>query len=167
MRFVLVLVLFNFTLSFGQNPWRVAYERPKCFIENQGQFDAYQNEHTGTILFAADFGKAKVFFGKKGIKYYFMDASKAKKEGNTENEYSAENFRKLENLGEHKQWERQVGKYHYQYDEVNVDLSPSSKVELAGTNPLAPYFSYTYATADGTYMNSNHIRGLNKSCIGI
>lgn len=159
MRILLVLVLFNFTLSFGQNPWKVAYERPKCFIENQGQFDAYQNEHTGTILFAADFGKAKVFFGKKGIKYYFMDASKAKKEGNTENEYSAENFRKLENLGEHKQWERQVGKYHYQYDEVNVDLSPLSKVELAGTNPLAPYFSYTYATADGTYMNSNHIRG--------
>jgi hypothetical protein len=27
--------------------WMQEFERSKCFIENQGQFDEYENEHMG------------------------------------------------------------------------------------------------------------------------
>ncbi|NBO61654.1 MAG: hypothetical protein EBU82_11920 [Flavobacteriia bacterium] len=84
MRSILCFFLFAVQLVVGQSPWIKSYERPKCFIENLGQFDAYQNEQTGPIKFAADFGKAKVFFGEKGIKYYFMDAEKSSNKDRSE-----------------------------------------------------------------------------------
>jgi hypothetical protein len=58
---VLCLILLKLPLVFGQE-WKRAFERPKCFIENLGQFDSYQNQQTGPIKFAADFGKAMGFF---------------------------------------------------------------------------------------------------------
>ena len=158
MRFLVFAALWTNVLAFGQNPWKVTYERPKCFIENQGQFDAYQNDHTGLILFAADFGKAKVFFGKKGIKYFFMDASKEEKEG-SEDAFEAPQIKEFSNLNEHKQWERNIGKYRFKYDEVNLDFPGYQQTALQGINPLTPYFSYTYSTPEGPYINRNHVQG--------
>jgi hypothetical protein len=62
MRWILCFFLFAVQLVLGQSLWKISYERPKCFIENLGQFDAYQNQQTGPIKFAADFGKAMGFF---------------------------------------------------------------------------------------------------------
>ena len=71
MRSVLVafFTFISFSVSVYGQAWKKEFERPKCFIENLGQFDEYENDHTGQIRYAADFGKAKVFFGIKGIAY--------------------------------------------------------------------------------------------------
>jgi len=72
----LIVAFFTFislSVSVYGQAWKKEFERPKCFIENQGQFDEYENEHTGKIRYAADFGKAKVFFGITGISYVFLD----------------------------------------------------------------------------------------------
>ena len=83
---------------FSQRTWKKEYTRPRCFIENLGQFDGYQNEQTGPILFCADFGKAKVFFGLKGIKYHFMDAEKTSNEN--EKEFEAKMQRSIKHWKE-------------------------------------------------------------------
>ena len=40
------LLLFMSASVFGQE-WKRAFEHPKCFIENLGQFDEYENDKQG------------------------------------------------------------------------------------------------------------------------
>lgn len=54
-----------------QNDWQQSYQKARVFIENKGQFDAYQTLETGPIAYAIDFGSTRIFFGTKGIRYYF------------------------------------------------------------------------------------------------
>jgi gliding motility-associated-like protein len=155
MRWILCFFILSVQLVLGQNTWKISYERPKCFIENQGQFDGYQNQQTGPIKFAADFGKAKVFFGERGMKYFFMDADKiSHKDGD-----SFKNTKEVKMLKDHKQWERTIGKYRYQYDEINASFLASNPTSIEGINPQQAYFSYTFKSSDGTYHNKNEIRG--------
>lgn len=155
MRWIWCFYLFFVQLVLGQNTWKISYERPKCFIENQGQFDAYQNQQTGSIKFAADFGKSKVFFGEKGIKYFFMDADKSEHEEGIE----ARDTKGIKSLTDHKQWERTIGKYEFRYDEINVSFLASNPTSIEGINPQQAYFSYTFKASDGTYQNKSQIRG--------
>ena len=144
------LMLFMGASVFGQE-WKRAFERPKCFIENQGQFDSYQNESSGTILFAADFGKAKVFFGKTGIRYVFLDATK----GNKATEQPAS----MSSLQDHKQWERNIGKYTYSHDELNVRFPSATYAVLSANNPKEAYFSYTFQASQGEVLNKTNVKG--------
>lgn len=144
------LVFFMGAAVFGQE-WKRAFERPKCFIENQGQFDSYQNESSGPILFAADFGKAKVFFGKTGIRYVFLDATK----GNNATEQPAS----LSSLKDHKQWERNIGKYTYSHDELNVRFPSATHALLSASNPQEAYFSYTFQALQGEVLNKTNVKG--------
>ena len=144
------LMLFMGATVFGQE-WKRAFERPKCFIENQGQFDSYQNESSGTILFAADFGKAKVFFGKTGIRYVFLDATK----GNKATDQPAS----MSSLQDHKQWERNIGKYTYSHDELNVRFPSATHAVLSASNPQEAYFSYTFQTSQGEVLNKTNVNG--------
>lgn len=144
------LMLFMGATVFGQE-WKRAFERPKCFIENQGQFDSYQNESSGTILFAADFGKAKVFFGKTGIRYVFLDATK----GNKATDQPAS----MSSLQDHKQWERNIGKYTYSHDELNVRFPSATHAVLSASNPQEAYFSYTFQASQGEVLNKTNVNG--------
>jgi gliding motility-associated-like protein len=144
------LMLFMVASVFGQE-WKRAFERPKCFIENQGQFDSYQNESSGTILFAADFGKAKVFFGKTGIRYVFLDAAKGNK--------SMDQQVSMNSLQDHKQWERNIGKYRYSHDELNVRFPSATHAVLSASNPQEAYFSYTFQASGGEVLNKTNIKG--------
>lgn len=144
------LVLFMGTTVFGQE-WKRAFERPKCFIENQGQFDSYQNESSGTILFAADFGKAKVFFGKTGIRYVFLDATKGSK--------ATEQKASMSSLQDHKQWERNIGKYRYSHDELNVRFPSATHAVLNASNPQEAYYSYTFQASQGEVLNKTNVKG--------
>lgn len=144
------LMLFMGASVFGQE-WKRAFERPKCFIENQGQFDSYQNESSGTILFAADFGKAKVFFGKTGIRYVFLDAAK----GNKVTDQPAS----MNSLQDHKQWERNIGKFTYSHDELNVRFPSATHAVLSASNPQEAYFSYTFQASQGEMLNKTNVKG--------
>lgn len=131
--------------------WKRAFERPKCFIENQGQFDSYQNEGSGSILFAADFGKSKVFFGKTGIRYVFLDATKGDK--------AMDQQVSMNSLQDHKQWERNIGKYRYSHDELNVRFPSATHAVLSASNPQEAYFSYTFQASGGKVLNKTNIKG--------
>ena len=144
------LMLFMGATVFGQE-WKRAFERPKCFIENQGQFDSYQNESSGTILFAADFGKAKVFFGKTGIRYVFLDATKGSK--------TTEQKASMSSLQDHKQWERNIGKYRYSHDELNVRFPSATHAVLSASNPQEAYYSYTFQASQGEVLNKTNVKG--------
>ena len=146
----LCLILIEIPLVFGQE-WKSTYERPRCFIENQGQFDSYQNASSGPILYAADFGKSKVFFGLTGIRYVFLDATKGKK--GTDQQVS------VGSLQDHKQWERTIGKYTYSHDELNVRFPNTTNAELSANNPQTAYFSYTFQSPQGEMLNKTSVKG--------
>ena len=147
------LLLFMSASVFGQE-WKRAFERPKCFIENLGQFDEYENEHTGQIRYAADFGKAKVFFGITGISYVFLDAEKGLKS----EVYNAP----ITSLEDHKQWERQIGKYKYTHDELNVHFPSATNSVLVASNPRSDYFSYSYQSSTRAIVNKTNVRGFDE-----
>ena len=134
--------------------WIRTYERPKCFIENLGQFDAEENEWTGPILYAADFGKARVFFGKKGIQYRFLDAEKKKQEDS--------DGLPMESKKDHKQWEREYGKYLYRSDEINVAFEQAASTEIEGKGAHRDYFSYSYKGRDGVQKKVDKARGFDQ-----
>jgi hypothetical protein len=116
---VAFFTLISSSVSVYGQAWKKEFERPKCFIENQGQFDEYENKQTGKIRYAADFGKAKVFFGITGISYVFLDAEKGIK--------SEVPSSPITSLEDHKQWERRIGKYTYTHDELNVHFPSATK----------------------------------------
>ena len=156
MRSVLVafFTFISFSVSVYGQAWKKEFERPKCFIENLGQFDEYENDHTGQIRYAADFGKAKVFFGIKGISYVFLDAEKGLK-----TEVPSTPITSLEG---HKQWERRIGKYTYTHDELNVYFPSSTKSELVASNPRSDYFSYSYQSSTRAIVNKTNIKGFDE-----
>ena len=147
------LLLFMSASVFGQE-WKRAFEHPKCFIENLGQFDEYENEHTGQIRYAADFGKAKVFFGITGISYVFLDAEKGLKS----EVYNAP----ITSLEDHKQWERQIGKYKYTHDELNVRFPSAANSVLVASNARSDYFSYSYQSSTRAIVNKTNVRGFDE-----
>jgi len=153
MRSLTVAFFFCTSLSVSLNAqaWKKEFERPKCFIENQGQFDDYENEHTGKIRYAADFGKAKVFFGITGISYVLLDAEKGME--------SDESIPPITSLEDHKQWERRIGKYTYTHDELNVRFPSATNAELVASNPRSDFFSYSYQSANKGIVNKTNIKG--------
>jgi len=153
MRSLIVAIIFFTSLSVSLNAqaWKKEFVRPKCFIENQGQFDEYENAHTGKIRYAADFGKAKVFFGITGISYVFLDAEKPLKP-------EVSNV-PITSLQDHKQWERRIGKYTYTHDELNVRFPSATNVELVASNPRSDFFSYSYQSSTGAIVNKTNIKG--------
>ncbi len=139
---------------YSQKEWKVGFEQPKCFIENKGQFDEYANQQTGAIVFGADFGKAKVFFGNKGISYVFLEAEKSNN--------STQNTKVNGSLKDHKQWEKTCGKYNFRHDEINVHFATPKELSLNGLDQRPDYFSYTIKGESGNLVNLNEIKGFEK-----
>ena len=78
-KFLSLLLVLSPILAFNQVSWKQDYSSSKVFIENKGQFDANENKLIGEIQYAADFGSTRVFFGKKGVSYSFLNAKKIPK----------------------------------------------------------------------------------------
>lgn len=70
-----VLFLGGIKFSSGQD-WKVEHKPSSSFIENQGQFRSNNAEKIGGIDFAVDYGSTRIFFGKKGVSFDFMEATK-------------------------------------------------------------------------------------------
>lgn len=151
------LLLFQIT-AFTQNSWKQEYTHSKSFIENKGQFNSNQNEKIGEILFAADFGGTRVFFGKKGVNYSFLNAKKVPK---NEREHLSAKL-KLKTTEDYKQWEKVIGKFHFQADEVNMVWGNANYSSIKAEGIENDYHSYSYTANDGKELNVNHIKGYSK-----
>ena len=158
---LLFIIALGSTCVFSQSDgtsWTVDYSRSKSFIENKGQFDKYENEITGEIKYAVDFGFSQIFFGKDGVSYSFNQIKKKSKEEREEIMSGAS--RTFEN---HKQKERLSGKFLIRQDEVNMQwVSPSSGVQLIGSNESQDYHSYSFTDKENVSSSVNHVKGFEK-----
>ena len=151
--FYTLVALVSFA-SFAQNDWKVEYSKSKTFIENLGQFDRFENDFTGDIKYAVDFGFTKIFFGEKGVSYSFLKVDKKSKD--ERKKLMEEPSRTFEN---HKQKEKLMGKFLVTEDEVNMTWSNvNSKVEIVGNVASSSYHSYSFTGEDGEVKNINFIK---------
>ena len=159
--FYLALALISFTYSFGQNnseSWDVEYSKSKSFIENDGQFDQYQNESTGDIKYAVDFGFSKIFFGLKGVSYSFLQIKKKSRE-----ERADIMNQPIKTFKEHKQKEELIGKHLVKKDEVNMhweNINPA--VSIVGFDPTNDSHGYTFTNEKGETENISSINAFKK-----
>ncbi|NBR13107.1 MAG: PKD domain-containing protein [Crocinitomicaceae bacterium] len=155
---VLFILLSTQFLVFTQNSWKQDYSSSKVFIENKGQFDANENKLIGEIQYAADFGSTRVFFGKKGVSYSFLNAKKVPK---NEREHLSEKL-KLKTTEDYKQWEKVIGKFHFQADEVNMTWENANYSNIKAEGQRSDYHSYSFKTKDGEEANVNYVKGFDK-----
>lgn len=155
--FIPILFL-TITTSFAQNSWNQAYSSSKAFIENKGQFDAYANESTGDIEFAADFGSTRVFFGKNGISYSFLEAKRVPRDERAHLEERLNH----QTPEDYKQWEKLIGKFHYRSDQVNMIWENANCQLILAEGQRKDYHSYAFHTKTGETANVNHVKAYEK-----
>lgn len=151
------LVLIQFT-TFAQGGWNANFGPRKVFVENKGQFDQFSNSSIGEIKYAADFGETRVFFGTKGVQYFFLETKKIPRE---ERERLASSIN-VNSPEKHKQWERLVGKFHFSSDVVNMQFDGASKATLKGEDVTPDYHSYSFSNAKNEVKNVTNVKGFNK-----
>lgn len=153
--FIAGLFFSIYIYSFSQNNWKIEFERPKVFIENKGQFDQFSNDQIGEILYAVDFGKTKILFGKKGVKYSFLDSDKIAKEKRGE---VAKNI-EVKSILDHKNKEHLVGKFLFKSDAVTMFWQNSNPCSIVASKKRQNYYSYTFKDQSGNYKNESTIFG--------
>ena len=149
-RLLLCLGLFGFFSLFAQdnngNNWTVSYQKARVFIENKGQFDEFATNETGKILYGVDFGSTRIFFGKSGINYSFLEAIKVPKA-----ERDALRASLVQVPQKYKEQERIVGKFKFKSDEVSMRyVKANGKVKLSGLKPRTDDHNYSVQLADSS-----------------
>ena len=157
-RLLLCLSLFGFFSLFAQemngNNWTVSYQKARVFIENKGQFDEFATNETGKILYGVDFGSTRIFFGKSGINYSFLEAVKVPKAERDALRASLANLPQ-----QYKEHERIVGKFKFKSDEVSMRyVNVNGKVKLSGLKPRTDEHNYSVQLADGSYESITHAK---------
>lgn len=157
-----LLLLFIFSTisihSQNENNWNVQLTKSKSFIENRGQFDEHENEITGKIRYAVDFGFSRIYFGDKGVSYNFHEVKKKTRE-----ERRAIMNTPVKTFNEHKQKEELVGKFLIKDDQVNMSwINPNRNVEITGIYEASDYHSYSFTNEEGLTESINHIKGFEK-----
>lgn len=141
-----------------KNGWSAEMKNSLSFIENKGQFDIHENEYTGNIHYAVDFGFTRIYFGDKGVSYYFHEVKKKSKEERAEIMNAP-----AKTFTDHKQKEKLAGKFLIKDDQVNMAwIDPNSKLEIRGVNEASDYHSYTYTNKSGVIESINYIKGFEK-----
>lgn len=122
--------------------WQQPYQKARVFIENKGQFSAYQTPETGPIAYAIDFGSTRIFFGTKGIRYYFLEAHQTAKE-------TRDSLRAIyaSQVPVYKEKEQVVGKFAFKSDAFTLQfMGQNEQVSLNAEAPQSAYFSYPEAS---------------------
>ncbi len=150
--------VFAFHAVFGQTPsdtgWTREFQKARVFIENKGQFDEFSTNETGKILYGVDFGSTRIFFGKTGINYSFLEAVKIPKA-----ERDALRASLAQVPQQYKEQERIVGKFKFKSDEVAMSyVRANGKVKLYGLKPTADDHNYSVQRVDGSYEGISHAK---------
>lgn len=157
-RLSLVLISFLFSALVNSQDWKVENKPSKAFIENKGQFKSNNVERIGGIDFAVDYGSTRIFFGKKGVSFDFMEAQKKSRE-----EREEIMSREVSSVEEHKEKERLFGKFMYEFDDLSfVWENAQTELELVGLNEFSDYHSYSFKDKNGEIVSKNKIKGYEK-----
>lgn len=150
--------LFTYFSCFAQN-WKNTYQPSNVFIENKGQFDYLDiPADIGEVSYVFDQGSTKVFFGTKGVHFNFLNAEKKSRD-----EREAILAQEVRSVEEHKQKERLVGKFLYQFDQVNMHwVNSNSSTFITGQEEQKDYHSYAVQSANGETSNFNKVKGYKK-----
>jgi gliding motility-associated-like protein len=141
--------------------WKADYKKSRSFIENKGQFDHFENEKTGKIEYAIDFGATKIFFSKKGVTYQFIELNRLPKAERRELKKEATTASTLE---EYKALEKEMRKYDIKSDVVNMLYqNSSSKTKVVAEGKMADYHSYSFFDKKkNKQVHLNYINGFEK-----
>lgn len=155
-------LLFTISLSvvtfFNAQDWKVENKPSKAFIENKGQFKSNNIDRIGGIDFAVDYGSTRIFFGKKGVSFDFVEAEKKSRE-----EREEIMAKEVSSVAEHKEKERLFGKFMYKFDDLSfVWENAQSELELVGLNEFSDYHSYSFEDKNGETVSVNKIKGYEK-----
>ncbi|MFM6934635.1 MAG: gliding motility-associated C-terminal domain-containing protein [Flavobacteriales bacterium] len=155
-RLLIYFSLFGIFSLFGQenseNNWTQNFQKARVFIENKGQFDEYATNETGKILFGVDFGSTRIFFGKTGIHYSFLEAVKVPKA-----QRDALRAELASIPSKYKEQERIVGKFKFKSDDVSMRyVNANAKVKLSGRKQRSDEHNYSVQLADGSYEAISH-----------
>lgn len=148
--FFLAIIVFSFSKGLAQSitgNWQQPYQKARVFIENKGQFDAFQTLETGPIAYAIDFGSTRIFFGTKGIRYYFLEARQTLKE-------TRDSLRTLyaSQVPVYKEKEQIVGKFAFKSDAFQIQfIGQSQDVQLRAEGEQTAYFAYPEANVCHAY----------------
>ena len=150
--------IFAIHVLFGQKTtdtgWTRDYQKARVFIENKGQFDEFATNETGKILYGVDFGSTRIFFGKTGVNYSFLEAIKVPKA-----ERDALRASLAQAPQQYKEQERIVGKFKFKSDEVAMRyVNANGKVKLSGLKPTADDHNYSIPRVDGSYEAISHAK---------
>jgi hypothetical protein len=69
---------------------------------------------------------------------------------------------KLKTTEDYKQWEKVIGKFHYQADEVNMVWENANYSTIKAEGQRSDYHSYSYINKDGKESAVNYVKGFNK-----
>ena len=124
---------------FAQNNWVAEPSKNNRFVENLGQFDEFENDYTGKIHYAIDFGFSRIFFGEKGVSYTFHEVTKKSRAEREEIKQQP-----VKSFEDYKQKERLMGKFLVRDDQVNMSwLNANGEVDITGIGKSYDYCSYT------------------------
>src|SRR3990172_8771493 len=74
----LALLISSFS-ALASETWSAAYDNPKSFIENKGQFNLPKGK-TDKVLFAVDDQPSVIYFTANGVAYTFAERTRKPKE---------------------------------------------------------------------------------------
>ena len=141
--------------------WGIKYTHPKCFIENQGQFQIANS--TEKVLFAFDNGGTKAYFTNKGLTYSFLNTWKKDEDEEDDNKYKEKEWKLTSAaIEEYKKKEAEEHKLEYSTDQVSFEWENSNpNVQIIAEDKFDSYFIYTFKN-EGKETNIDFIPGYRK-----
>jgi gliding motility-associated-like protein len=155
---LIIWSIFVFHSIFGQAPaasdWKHEVKRANVFIENKGQFNQYASKETGEIYFGVDWGKAKILFGKTGIRYYFLEVQNKE----DEHEEMTASFEEKEKKAGFQDGPN--GRTIYRQDDVSLRFNNANEdVIINGLKVNSDYHNYSVLIGDSTCEGYSYAKG--------
>lgn len=157
---LIIWSIFVFHSIFGQAPstegWKHEVKRANVFIENKGQFNQYASNETGEIYFGVDWGKAKILFGKTGIRYYFLEVHNKE----DEHEEMTASFEEKEKEKKAGFQDGPNGRTIYRQDDVSLRFNNANEdVIINGLKVNSDYHNYSVSIGDSTCQGYSYAKG--------
>lgn len=157
-----VILYFPFFCTAQTAGWSLKTERPKCFIENQGQF---RHPISGEeVLFAVDNGPSRIYFTTTGVCYSMINvytAQESEEKTEREKEYNRRKIH-IDNGPLNNEESEEKRTVHTSDFVTFIWENASPEAEIITTGKKDFYFSYSFTNESGKEMHKNEIPAFEK-----